>query len=100
MRPEGGAGGGDELSMKIDCDQVSFVLQALDDYANNLRHPKTAEFTCFMRMMEILGLEFEDDKAAGNALYHFPQFNEFRGLSPRKGAYDNPGIPLIRDHHE
>ncbi len=73
---------------KLDRDQVSWLMNALERFANATnqhvlmasRLPNAAKLAALLEIMEVLGYEFEDKAAAGNALYPFWEFNELRGL--------------------
>lgn len=71
---------------KVSCDQVSSIMGVLErmrkmsplDYG-----PKTQEalqLSALLHIMDILGYEFEDNNAAGNALSLFDEFNDLRGI--------------------
>jgi hypothetical protein len=71
---------------KINCDQVSVVmgilerLQNIPKFSRFARMPEAAQLAALLEVMEILGYEFEDNAAAGNALSRFSEFDELRGI--------------------
>jgi hypothetical protein len=73
---------------KLNCDQVSWLKNALDrlQSLSEQRFPavsqmkEAAKLATLLEIMEVLGYEFEEDAAAGNALSRFWQFNELRGI--------------------
>lgn len=78
----------DPLKVEINCDQVAwindifrrFAETANKNYAGISRVKEVARVAAMLELMEILHLEFEDEKAAGNVLYSFPEFDELRGF--------------------
>lgn len=61
------------LSIKtINCDQVAWLYDALDRYIDTNETPAVSRagemkiFGCMYEIMEVLGLEFEDDAARNN----------------------------------
>lgn len=72
--------------VKLDCDQIADLLRVLDDCADfekNFRH-RTEEFRNVAQMgflleiLNIINAEFEDTRAAGNAIHRLTRFNELR----------------------
>jgi hypothetical protein len=67
----------------LSCDQVSTLIHALERLQGG--HPdlhgrweKAAVLATLLDIMGLLGYEFEDKAAAGNALYGFWEFNQMR----------------------
>lgn len=73
---------------KINCDQVSSIRNALNRLVEMVAHRvpmvsrlhEAAQLAALLEIMEVLGYEFEDKMAAGNALSSFWEFNEIRDL--------------------
>lgn len=71
---------------KLSCDQVSELMSAFrrlleftTGYASeHAKRSKAAKLATLLEIMDILGYEFEDSAAAGNALAAFWEFNELR----------------------
>jgi len=74
--------------MKINCDQVSNILNSIERYEQiikllperSVKFKKMLKSATLLEIMEILDLEFEDNLAAGNAIYELTDFNELRGI--------------------
>lgn len=70
----------------LNCDQVSFIMNALERLIVTSqthlpmasRMTKATQFAALLEIMEVLGYEFEDSSAAGNALSLFWEFNDMR----------------------
>lgn len=68
-------------SQMITCDQVAWLGDVLDRYAEILRTPRVrisraaggARLAAMLEIMEILDLGFSDDSARGNAVAVFPE---------------------------
>jgi hypothetical protein len=72
---------------KLSRDQVSMIMNALrplQPYERRYDMASKAEkailLASLLKIMEVLGYEFEDNAAAGNALSEFWEFNELRGI--------------------
>ena len=73
---------------KLNCDQVSWIMNALERLLSisqqrlpmASRLTNAAKMAALLEIMEVLGYEFEDKAAAGNALASFTEFNEMRDL--------------------
>jgi len=69
---------------EISCDQVAWVNDALDRYAEALRVPRVGisrsreagKLACLLEIMEVLFLEFADDSARGNAVAGFRELRK------------------------
>src|SRR5258706_6177346 len=73
---------GKAVKMNINCDQVAslmFILNSLQStpYRSD-KEKHAAKMAALLDVMELLGYEFEDNAAAGNALSAFWEFNELR----------------------
>ena len=59
--------------MKISCDQVAWLYNALDRYIDTNEKPDVSRkgemsvYACMYEIIEVLGLEFQDDAARQNA---------------------------------
>lgn len=76
---------GKAVKMNLNCDQVShlmFILNSLQSspYRSD-KEKNAARMASLLDIMELLGYEFEDNAAAGNALSAFWEFNELRRIS-------------------
>lgn len=73
-------------SQMITCDQVEWLGNVLDRYAEILRMPRVgisravgdARIAAIIEIMEILDLEFEDDAARRNVISVFPELRMVR----------------------
>jgi hypothetical protein len=71
---------------KIDCDQVAWIQNAIDRYTDIVarkypdisRQKDLGKLALLLEIMETLGFEFEDDAAAGNAIYSVPELQVLR----------------------
>jgi len=71
---------------KLNCDQVSVLmgilerLQSTPKFSSFARMREAAQLAAILEIMEILGYEFEDNTASGNALSRFSEFDDLRGI--------------------
>lgn len=72
---------------KLTCDQVSTLMGILERLQNAsktfpalARMREAAQLATILEIMDILGYEFEDNDAAGNALSRFSEFDNLRGI--------------------
>lgn len=72
---------------KLNCDQVGWIMDILSrlqsdskNYPRVSRQRDALKLAALLEIMDIFGCEFEDNQAAGNALCHFNEFDELRGI--------------------
>ena len=76
---------------KINCDQVSWIMGTMDRLLSTSRQhfpmvsrqADATKLAALLEIMEVLGYEFEDSAAAGNALSMFWEFNAMRKLTDK-----------------
>lgn len=68
--------------IQLNCDQVSWIQNALDRLVAcpHRTLTKTTKLATLLEIMKIIGADFEDNRAAGNALAELTEFNELRGI--------------------
>lgn len=74
---------------KMNCDQVSWVMSILGRLQSSSwnhpavsRLPEALNLAALLEIMDVLGYEFEDNDAAGNALHKFEEFSRLRKVEP------------------
>ena len=76
-----------EEKKKLDCDKIGKIMDILGrlqsgvrNYPSVSRQKDALSLAALLEIMDIFGCEFADKDAAGNALCHFNEFDELRGI--------------------
>jgi hypothetical protein len=81
---------------KINCDQVAWIKDAISRFGDAAtlsnrgisRLRATSLLACMLEMMEICGMDFEDDSARYNAISHIPELYQ----QPKNGTINSTGV--------
>lgn len=68
--------------IELNCDQVAWIMNALDRLTScpHTALRKATKLATLLEIMQIVDAGFADNRASGNALSEFTEFNELRGL--------------------
>lgn len=66
----------------LNCDQVYWIMSTLDRLVAcpHRTLQKATKLATLLEIMHIIDAGFEDNRASGNALSEFTEFNELRGI--------------------